>query len=211
MTFELPKLPYPQDGLAPYISSQTIRHHYGTHTKKYYDTVNDLVSGTIYKKEKTLDDLLNSTSLSIDSKLYKQACQAWNHTFFWDGLCPENDFTPPSGELEEAIKHTYGYFDDFKQEFAKLANELFGSGWIWLVVHEGELYIAITTNHSRPNTKNTIPILCLDVWEHSYYLDYPADRKEYIKQWWNIVDWTIVGNRYEKAIAEWTNNDRQEK
>lgn len=201
MTFELPKLPYQQDGLAPYISSQTVRHHYGTHTKKYYDTVNELVVGTIYKKEKTLDDLLTSTSLSLDSKLYKQACQAWNHTFFWEGLCPEKDFTPPTDALEEAIDESFGSFETFKEEFSKVANDLFGSGWVWLILLDDKLHIASTHNHSQPNSKSTTPLLCLDVWEHAYYLDYPADRKEFIKQWWNIIDWTIVASRFKEANA----------
>lgn len=199
MSFTLPTLPYELNDLAPYMSKQAIDLHYNKHTKKYYDTVNELISGTIYQKEKSIIDLINNSSLSVESKLFKQACQAWNHTFFWDSLRPKKDFTSPSGELEKAIINSFDSFENFKEEFSRIAVDFFGSGWIWLILTDGKLMIGSSINHITPITGAALPILNLDVWEHSYYVDYPADRKKYVENWWNIINWDIINERFQAA------------
>ena len=198
MKFELPELKYPEDGLSPYISKETVQYHYGKHTKKYYETVNKLVADTTFDKFKSLQELIENGLVRADTKLHNNACQAWNHTFYWDSLCPSKDDNEPTGELLKQINSQFGSFEQFKKKFTESATDQFGSGWCWLFLQGKDLKIKSTPNAGTPITeKGKIPLLCVDVWEHAYYLDNPADRGTYLKDWWNIVDWDVVSERFE--------------
>lgn len=198
MTFDIPTLQYSEDSLAPHISAQTIKYHYEKHTKKYYDTTNDLTKGTKFDKYTSLKSLITSDLIHSDSKLFNNACQAWNHTFFWESLCPADKSTPPTGKLLDEITRIFGSFETFQEKFTETATDGFGSYWTWLIVHQGDLKIKNTPNAGCPlTTKGQIPLLVVDNWEHSWYLDYPADKPAYLKAIWNIIDWDKVNERFE--------------
>jgi len=201
MKFELPKLKYPEDGLVPYISKQTVQYHYGTHTKKYYDTVNKLIKDTVFEKHETLDDLIINGLVNADTKLFNNACQAWNHTFYWDSIGPKND-TDVSSELNKAFTTSFGSFNKFKDNFTEVFVDGFGSMWTWLILEGKDLRIKNTPNAGCPLTKKgQIPLLVVDGWEHSYYLQYPADKAGYMKAIWNIINWEVLNDRFKQASA----------
>jgi Fe-Mn family superoxide dismutase len=203
--FEMPKLPYAEDALEPYISSETISYHYGKHTKKYFDTTNELIKGTVFeKKVKTLDDLINKEGLlKVDSTLFNNACQAWNHAFYWNCLVPKDQSGKPSGAFQKECDRLFDNTENMQELFNAKATKHFGSGWAWLVVKRGELQIKITPNCATPLTEpDCTPLLVCDIWEHSWYLQYPADKPAYLKAFWNIVNWDLVNERYERATAE---------
>ena len=165
--FELPKLPYEKNALAPYISEETIEYHYGKHHQTYVNNLNNLVPGTEYEG-KSLEEIILASSGGI----FNNAAQIWNHTFYWYGLTP-NSTKAPAGALKNAIEAKFGSFDAFKEEFSKVAATTFGSGWAWLVKDEkGELKIISTSNAGCPLTDGYTPLLTCDVWEHAYYIDY---------------------------------------
>lgn len=201
MAFEIPKLKYAEDALAPAISKETVSFHYGKHTKKYFDTMNELIKGTIYASRTDLDSLINKDSmLHMESKLFHNACQAWNHAFYWDGLCAKSDSGNPSDELSKAINDEFNTFEAFKKKLSEASSKQFGSGWGWLIYKEGKLLIKSTPNGTNPLTdKGQVPLLNIDVWEHAYYLDYMNERDNYIKAIWDIIDWTVVNERFAKA------------
>ncbi|MBK2123779.1 superoxide dismutase [Fangia hongkongensis] len=189
--FELPKLPYEKNALAPYISEETIEYHYGKHHQTYVNNLNNLVPGTEYEG-KSLEEIILASSGGI----FNNAAQIWNHTFYWYGLTP-NSTKAPAGALKNAIEAKFGSFDAFKEEFSKVAATTFGSGWAWLVKDEkGELKIISTSNAGCPLTDGYTPLLTCDVWEHAYYIDYRNARPGYIKNFWEIVDWEFVANNF---------------
>lgn len=196
MKIDLPKLNYAEDGLVPYISKQTIQYHYGKHTAKYYETVNELIKDTKFEKHKTLEDLITSGLINDNTKLFNNVCQAWNHTFYWQSIGPSNESTP-SVELNKAINRDFGSMDTFQKKFTETFLDGFGSMWTWLVLVRGELRIVNTPNARTPlTTKDQIPLLVIDGWEHAWYLDHPADKSAHIKAWWNVVNWRIVNDRF---------------
>ena len=202
MKFDIPKLKYPENGLAPYISKETVQYHYDKHTKKYYDTVNKLVVDTAFMKYDTLRELIENGLVRAETQLFNNACQAFNHTFYWDSLCPTNESNEPSGELLAAITKHFGSLEAFEEKFTESFNDGFGSYWTWLVFHQGDLKIKNTPNAGCPlTTTRQIPLLVIDGWEHSYYLQYPADKPAYIKAIWNIIDWDVVNERLKEATS----------
>lgn len=192
MTFTVPKLKYNYDALEPYLSQDSVHFHYGKHTKKYFDTTNELIKGTIYEKEKSLDDLL--PKLKKGTKLYNQAMQAWNHQFFWNCLAPE---TEKPGEF---IAKQFKTVDAFIEEFTEKSTNHFSNGWCWLTIKDKELKIVTTSNADQPADK---PLLVIDFWEHAYLynLQYAANRPKYIKNIWSIVNWNFVNENYKNATA----------
>lgn len=201
MAFELPKLPYAEDALEPVLSAKEVRVHYEKHTAKYFEVTNQLIKGTTYEKFKTLDDMINKDTLAtMDSKLFNHACQAWNHVFYWNCLAPETETGDPSSKLLAQIVLDFGSMDQFKKKFSEAATNQFGSGWAWLVLKADQLIIKTTPNARNPLTDaGQIPLLCVDVWEHAYYIDYEYNRKEYAEKIWKLINWKFVSDQFEKA------------
>lgn len=203
MAFEIPSLKYAENALEPHISKETISFHYGKHTKKYYDTVNELIKGTVYESRKDLADLINKdTMLKMESKLFNNACQAFNHSFYFDALCPAEQSGKPSEALSTAINEEFESLEAFKKKFLDKGIAGFGSTWCWLVLHQGKLIIKLTPNAANPLIdNNSIPLFVIDGWEHSWYLDRQNEKQKYFYAVWNIINWEVVNDRYEQAIT----------
>ncbi|MFC4077105.1 superoxide dismutase [Salinithrix halophila] len=200
--FELPALPYPTDALEPHIDAQTMEIHHGRHHKTYVDKLNAALEGHAELQSKSVDNLiagLNQVPEEIRTAVRNNGGGHVNHSLFWQILSP-NGGGEPTGELASAINDTFGSFEKFKEQFSNEAVGRFGSGWAWLVVKkEGGLAITNTLNQDSPLTDGHTPILGLDVWEHAYYLKYQNKRPEYIKAFWNVVNWDEVNKRYQSA------------
>lgn len=191
--FELPKLPYALDALAPQISKETMEYHYGKHHKAYVDNLNKMVPGTKFEG-KSLEEII----MSSDSGIFNNAAQVWNHTFFFFQLAPKPQ-EKPSGKLAEAIDRDFGSFEGFVEEFSKAGAGQFGSGWAWLVKgKDGKLSIVATGNAQNPMTQGLTPLMTVDVWEHAYYIDYRNVRADFIKAALAKTDWAVVGKRFEE-------------
>ena len=190
MTHELPALPYEMDALAPYMSKETLEFHYGKHHQAYVTNLNKLIPGTEFENM-SLEEIMMKSSGGI----FNNAAQIWNHSFFWNCLSP-NGGGEPTGELLEKINTAFGSFENFKEKFSTTAATTFGSGWAWLVKNnDGELEIISTSNAATPMTEGKTALLTCDVWEHAYYIDYRNARPEYIKNFWNIVNWEFVASK----------------
>jgi superoxide dismutase, Fe-Mn family len=190
MAFELPALPWAKDALAPHISEETINYHYGKHHQKYVDTLNDLVAGTD-NESKSLEDLITGT----EGKLFNQAAQVWNHTFYWNSMAPGGG-GEPTGAAADAIGSSFGGYDKFKEQFAAEAGGHFGSGWAWLVTDGSGLQIVSTHDADNPLTHSQKPLLTCDVWEHAYYIDYRNARPDYVSTFLgNLVNWDWVNQQ----------------
>ena len=191
MAFELPKLPYAQDALAPTISAETIDYHYGKHHKAYVDNLNKLIEGTDFAGM-SLEDIIKKS----EGGVFNNAAQVWNHTFYWNCLSP-NGGGEPTGALADAIKAKFGSFDGFKTAFSDACVTNFGSGWTWLVQDgDGRLEIVKTSNAGCPLTAGQKPLLTCDVWEHAYYVDYRNARPKYVEAFWGIVNWDFVSSQF---------------
>lgn len=187
MSIELPQLPYSTDALAPHISTETLEFHYGKHHAGYVTKLNAAIEGTDYAN-KTLEEIVTTS----EGGIFNNAAQIWNHTFYWNSLTP-NGGGEPTGAIADAINAQFGSFADFQEKFTAAAGTLFGSGWAWLVKNsDGSLSIEQTTNAGCPLTKGQTPILTCDVWEHAYYIDYRNARPNYIKAFWNLVNWDFA-------------------
>lgn len=199
MTFELPKLPYDLDALEPYMSENTLRFHHGKHHRKYVDKLNELVTDSALAN-KSLDDIIIATAGDdAQRKVFNNAAQAWNHSFFWNCLTPRRGLSPVD-ELAEALAHVFGGLDGFKAAFKKAAVSQFGSGWTWLVVADGKLEITATPNAVNPIVHRQVPLLTCDVWEHAYYLDYQNRRGDFVAALLDhIVNWDFVLERLRHA------------
>jgi superoxide dismutase, Fe-Mn family len=191
MAFELPKLPYAPDALAPFISQETIDFHYGKHHQTYVTNLNGLIPGTEFENAD-----LETIVRKAEGAIYNNAAQVWNHTFYFETFSNEGRRVPV-GPLEEEIDKTFGSFELFKDQFSKAALTLFGSGWAWLVKKDDRsLQIVQESNAGNPMKKGLQPILTCDVWEHAYYIDYRNRRADYIKFFWEIIDWDKVARRF---------------
>lgn len=187
MAFELIELPYPKNGLEPYISAETLEYHYGKHHRTYVNNLNNLIVDTEFENM-SLEDIVKNASGGI----FNNAAQDWNHSFYWQCLQP-NGGGEPSGTLSVAINRHFGSFAQFKDEFTKTAVSTFGSGWAWLVQDDaGNLLIMNTSNADNPLTQSKKPLLTCDVWEHAYYIDYRNARPKYLDAFWNLVNWDFV-------------------
>ncbi len=191
MTFKLPELPYTLDALEPNISKKTFEFHYGKHHQAYVTNLNNLVPGTEFENAD-----LETIVKKADGPIFNNGSQVWNHTFFFLSFSP-NGGGKPTGALATAIDNSFGSFEKFRETFSQAAATLFGSGWAWLVKKaDGSLEIVKESNAGNPLRNGLTPILTCDVWEHAYYLDYQNKRPDYIQNFWNVIDWNVVGNRY---------------
>jgi len=202
MKYELPKLPYAYDALEPYIDAKTMELHYSKHHQTYVDKLNEALDKHPEIAGKPLEELLanpDAVPEDIRTAVRNHGGGHWNHSFFWT-VMGTAETRQPVGESAAAIIVTFGELEKFKEEFAKAAAGVFGSGWAWLVVGEdGKLAITSTANQDSPLAKKQKPVLCLDVWEHAYYLQYQNRRPEYVEGWWNVVNWAAVEGYYLKA------------
>ncbi len=191
MKFELVKLPYATDALAPVIGKQTIELHHGKHLQTYVNNLNNLIQGTKFENA-DLETIVKES----EGGLFNNAGQVLNHNLYFTQFSP-NGGGKATGKLAEAINSTWGSFENFQKEFEAAAVGLFGSGWTWLAKDKsGKLSITKEPNGGNPVTKDLIPLLGFDVWEHAYYLDYQNRRADHLKELWKIVDWDAVGKRY---------------
>jgi len=191
MAFELPKLPYELNALEPHISKQTLEFHYGKHHQAYVNNLNNLVKGTEFENA-DLDTIVKKS----DGGIFNNGAQIWNHTFYFMQFSGSGPRTP-QGALAEAINAKFGSFDKFKEEFIAAGATLFGSGWAWLVKDDsGKLSIIKEANAGNPLREGLTPVLTVDVWEHAYYLDTQNARPQYLKNFWEVIDWNAVGARF---------------
>ena len=192
MSYEMPKLPYANNALEPVISQQTIDFHYGKHLQTYVNNLNNLVPGTEYEGM----ELEKIVVTAPDGAVFNNAGQVLNHQLYFLQFAPKPSKSEPSGKLAEAIRRDFGSFENFKKEFVAASVGLFGSGWAWLSVDkDGKLHITKEANGSNPVRAGLKPLLCFDVWEHAYYLDYQNRRADLINALWNIIDWDVVESR----------------
>ena len=197
--FELPALEYDYDAFGKYISADIMKLHHGTHHQAYVDKLNAAVDQAPELQGKKLEDLMQNLAEapeSVRTAVRNHGGGHYNHTLFWQCLSP-NSTKSPSGGLLEALEAKYGDFQSFVDEFSAKATGVFGSGWAWLMP---DLTIETTANQDNPIMQGyPAPILGLDVWEHAYYLDYKASRADYVKAWWEVVDWERTAERFEQA------------
>jgi Fe-Mn family superoxide dismutase len=200
--FTLPALPYAFNALEPHIDARTMEIHHDAHHKTYVSKLNEAIVGKPQEKM-SLADLLASTSKQTDA-VRNNAGGHYNHSMFWQILAAKGG-GQPTGALATDITSTFGSYEKFQDEFAKAATGRFGSGWAWLSVDKaGKLFISSTPNQDNPlmdlpGIQRGTPILGLDVWEHAYYLKYQNKRPDYVKAFWNVVNWSAVGSRYAEA------------
>lgn len=188
--FELPKLNYQLNALEPYISQKTLEFHYLKHHQTYVDKLNSLIENTEFEA-KSLEQIIKNSKGAI----FNNAAQVWNHTFYWNSFSMRRN-TKPTQPLEKLINQEFGGLENLKKEFTNQALNLFGSGWVWLVQNEEErLEILSLPNAENPITQNKKPLLVCDVWEHAYYLDKQNRRADYVKDFWQIVDWQKISER----------------
>lgn len=191
MAFELPELPYAKNALEPYISEKTLEYHYGKHHQAYVNKVNDQTKGTEFENA-SLEEIIKKS----EGGIFNNGAQVWNHTFYFKQFSP-NGVREPLGELKDAIENKFGSFEKFKEKFSNTAATLFGSGWAWLVKNvNGDLEIVQTANAGNPLRDGKTPLLTCDVWEHAYYLDKQNARPKYIEDFWKVLDWNVIAERY---------------
>ncbi len=214
--YELVKLPYAYNALEPYIDAKTMEVHYTKHYQAYTDGLNKALENHpefMGKKPEWLLENINKLPNDIQEQVRDQGGGYLNHTMFWFMMSPKGG-GEPTGGLKAAINKEFGSFDKFKDKFNETAKKVFGSGWAWLCLDVNlKLVIKKTKDQDNPISKQLIPILGLDVWEHAYYLKYQNKRLDYIQSWWNVVDWKYVENLYDKAIQaqdtkDWNNPDK---
>ena len=200
MAFELPKLPYAYDALEPHIDARTMEIHHSKHHNAYTTNLNAAIAGTDLEG-KSIEDILKNLDMT-KAAIRNNGGGFFNHNLFWTVLSP-NGGGKPTGDLAAAIEKDLGSFDDFKAAFSKAGVTQFGSGWAWLCVKDGKLEVCGT-----PNQDNTLmpgvgcggtPILCMDVWEHAYYLHYQNRRPDYIEAFFNVINWDEVSRRFALA------------
>ncbi len=196
MPFSLPDLPYAHDALAPVIDEQTMKLHHGKHHQAYVDKLNEAVAGDSSLTDKTLEDILRTISRQ-PPVVRNNGGGHWNHSFFWESMAPSGG--QPQGDLAQAIDSSFGSLDGLKEKFNAAGVGQFGSGWVWLVARGSELAVMATPNQDNPLMdavpENGVPIIGNDVWEHAYYLTYTNRRADYLKAWWDVVDWGKASER----------------
>jgi superoxide dismutase, Fe-Mn family len=202
MAFELPPLPYSNDALEPYIDAQTMQIHHDNHHGTYVSKLNAALESHADLQNKSVDELIRSLNTlpdGVKTAVRNNGGGHFNHTIFWTLMAP-NAGGEPNGAIAQAINETFGDFENFKQRFNDAGAGQFGSGFVWLVrTADGKLDVVSTPNQDNPLTEGHFPIMGNDVWEHAYYLKYQNRRAEYLKQWWNVVNWNEVNNRFAQA------------
>lgn len=203
MAFELPALPYPSDALEPHFDKATMEIHHGKHHAAYVANLNKAIAGTPLEG-KSIDDIVKNIGTApenIRGPVRNNGGGHWNHSFFWKILAPKAGGAP-SDKLGDAINSTFGSFADFQAKFEAAGLGRFGSGWAWLVSNNGKLEIVSTANQDNPFMGKAVagcegkPILGCDVWEHAYYLKYQNKRGDYLKAFWNVVNWNEISKNF---------------
>ena len=200
--FEFKALPYAYDALEPFIDKLTVEIHYGKHHKAYYDNFINAIKGTVMESMDIKEIFKNMSKYPVAVK--NNGGGYFNHTLYWENMkAPGNDV--PSGKLAEAIIKTFGSVEEFKKQFSDAGKTRFGSGWAWLCMDDKtNLFVCSTPNQDNPlmdiAEKKGIPLLTIDVWEHTYYLKYRNERVTYIDGFWNVVNWDEVAKRYENGL-----------
>jgi superoxide dismutase, Fe-Mn family len=200
MAYEVPPLPYDYAALEPHIDEQTMTLHHDKHHQAYVDKVNAALEGTEHDGKPIEQVIANLDAIPEDKRaaVRNNGGGHINHTLFWESMSPDGGGAP-DGDLGSAIDSAFGSFDAFKEEFEQAGVNRFGSGWAWLVVDGGALKVTSSANQDNPISDGQTPLLGNDVWEHAYYLKYQNRRPEYLKAWWNTVDWSKVAERYAAA------------
>ena len=207
MAHELPPLPYPKDALEPHIDAQTMEIHHDKHHNAYVTNLNKALTGNAALESKSIDALISDLSAvpeNIRGPVRNNGGGHYNHSLFWKLMGPKAGGAP-TGKLAEDIQAVFGSFDAFKEKFEAAGTGRFGSGWAWLVVNGGKLEIVSTANQDNPIMGKAIagcegkPLLGCDVWEHAYYLKYQNRRPDYLKAFWNVVNWAEVAKNHEAA------------
>ena len=192
MTIQMPQLPYAPNALEPVISEQTINFHYGKHLQNYVNTLNNLIKATELEG-KSVEEIVK---VAPEGPVFNNAGQVLNHTLYFTQFKSPVSENVPQGKIAEAINASFGDFETFKKEFTQAAVSLFGSGWAWLSQDQnGKLVITKEPNGGNPLRSGLNPLMCIDVWEHAYYLDYQNRRPDHIAAVWDIIDWEVVGKR----------------
>lgn len=203
MAYELPPLPYPFDALEPHIDAKTMEIHHDKHHQTYVTNANNALKDHPDLANKPVEELisnLNAVPENIRTAIRNNAGGHANHTLFWKILSP-NGGGEPKGQLASAINSTFGGFEPFKEKVNAAGAARFGSGWAWLVVNkEGKLEVISTANQDNPLMEGLKPVIGVDVWEHAYYLKYQNRRPEYLKAWWNVVNWDEAEKNYQAAL-----------
>ncbi len=198
MSFSLPDLPYAYDALQPYMSAETLEYHHDKHHQTYVTTGNKLLEGSELEG-KSLEDIVKG-SFGVNQALFNNAGQHFNHLHFWNWMKPDGGGAIP-GALEKKITEDLGGVDKMKEDFIQAGVTQFGSGWAWIAVKNGKLEIMKTANGENPLVHGAKPILGVDVWEHSYYIDYRNRRPDYLKAFIeNLVNWEYVEKLYNEAV-----------
>jgi superoxide dismutase, Fe-Mn family len=204
MAYELPKLPYDTNALEPHIDAKTMEIHHGKHHQAYVTNLNKALEGQDALAAKSIEDLIADLSAvpeNIRPAVRNNGGGHANHSFFWKTMKPGGG-GDPTGELADAINSAFGSLADFKTKVEAGGVGRFGSGWVWLVSNGGKLEVGSTANQDSPLMGKGVagiegtPLLGIDVWEHAYYLNYQNRRPDYLKAWWNVVDWDAVAERY---------------
>ena len=191
--FELMALPYAPEALEPVISRETIGFHHGKHLAAYVNNLNGLLDGSGFE-DATLEEIVCKATGGI----LNNAGQILNHELYFGQFTGQPANNEPTGALAEAIRRDFGSFEAFKEEFQKKGATLFGSGWVWLSADkDGKLVITQETNAANPVQRGLKPLLTFDVWEHAYYLDYQNRRPDHLAALWQIIDWDVIGPRYQ--------------
>ena len=195
MSFELPSLPYANDALAPYMSSETLDFHHGKHHQTYVTNLNNLLKDHELQSS-SLEDIVVKTSKDASmAGIFNNAGQHWNHILFWQCMKPNGGGSIPS-ELEGRLNSDFGSVEQFKEAFIQAGTTQFGSGWAWLAIDNGKLVVTKSANASNPLVDGMKPILGCDVWEHSYYIDYRNKRPDYLKAFLDsLVNWEFVASQ----------------
>jgi Fe-Mn family superoxide dismutase len=207
MAYELPPLPYPNDALEPHIDARTMEIHHDKHHGAYVTNVNKAIAGKADLENKSVEDLirnLDAVPADIRGPVRNNGGGHANHSMFWKLIGPKAGGAP-SGKLADDINATFGSVDAFKEKFEAAGMGRFGSGWAWLVVNNGKLEITSTANQDNPIMGKSVcgaegkPVLGCDVWEHAYYLKYQNRRADYLKAFWNVVNWAEAAKNYDAA------------
>jgi Fe-Mn family superoxide dismutase len=201
MAFKLPELPYAHNALEPHIDAQTMEIHHGRHHNTYVTNLNNAVAGTEFENM-DIDELMRNLDRVPEDKrtaVRNNGGGHANHSMFWQIMGP-NGGGEPSGAIADAIKQTFGSFEELKNQVNAAGAGRFGSGWAWLTADgSGNLKVESTPNQDTPLMEGRFPILGVDVWEHAYYLKYQNRRPDYLTAWWNTINWDAVNERYSKA------------
>ncbi len=201
MTFQLPELPYPQDGLAPHMSAETLKYHHGKHHRGYVDSLNDAVKGSNLASLSLEEIILNTVDDEDHVNVFNNAAQIWNHSFFWRCMTPDGGGRAPGNVLRQ-IDSDFGSFEKFRQGFVDAATGQFGSGWAWLVLDSGHLRVVATPNAVPPMVTGQQALLTCDVWEHAYYLDHKNDRSRFVETFLeHLVNWEFVSEQFDAHRA----------